>query len=96
MDEALVVGRHRLSMAEAETLRFEKKPLEFDTVFSIVEDRKRTARKPSALVLEPILLSRYFKPEQEKEEIEMAITKALDQYFKTPDKPGSPSSAPTF
>ena len=47
----------------------------------IVQDQKRKERAAPAFVLEPAFLSRYFKPEQGREEIEETIAKALDRYL---------------
>jgi len=80
--EVLSEQHDRLSLAEADLLRKERKPLTREAVLRIVEDpRHKAMQAPSSFKLEPEFLSRYFKPEQSQEEISEIIAKALDQYF---------------
>jgi len=82
VDEVLASGRHKLSLAEANALRNEKKPLTREAVLHIVKDAGRDAMRTLALRLDPLLLSRYFKPDQSLDEIETTIAKALELYFR--------------
>ena len=80
--EVLSERHDRLSLAEAELLRKERKPLTKEAILRIVEDpRHKAALTPPSFKLEPEFLSRYFKPEQSQEEISEIIAKALDLYF---------------
>jgi ParB family chromosome partitioning protein len=79
VDEVLTTTRNKLSMAEAEELRKARKPLTREFVYSTVEDK--TTRSAAPFKLEQSFISRYFTPEQNREEIEHIIAKALDMYF---------------
>jgi ParB family chromosome partitioning protein len=79
--EVLATERHRLSLAEADALRAAEKPLSREAVLDIVKDRRRGKRSAAPFILAPELLLQYFAPEQEKDEIEDIIAKALAMYF---------------
>jgi ParB family chromosome partitioning protein len=81
VDEVLVAGRYRLSMEEAEILRELPKPLTPDAIRQVVQDQKRKARSATPVTLKPVFLSRFFKPEQTRDEIEAIIARALERYF---------------
>jgi ParB family chromosome partitioning protein len=81
VDEVLVSGRYRLSMEEAGVLREVPKPLRLEAIRQTVQDKKRTARTVSSILLQSEFLSRYFKKEQTRTEIEQIIAEALDKYF---------------
>ena len=82
VDEVLTTEHYRLSMADADALRHAKRPLTRKAVVQIVKDPGHDAAKtPPPLRLEQEFLSRYFKPEQDHDEIAAIIAKALDQYF---------------
>ena len=55
-------------MDEAEELRKASKPLTRDVIYHIVEDK--TTRASAPFKLEQSFISRYFKPEQSRDEIE--------------------------
>ena len=82
VDEVLSTEHYRLSMSEADALRFEKRPLSREGVLGIVQDAGRSGvRSTVVFKLEPEFVSRYFSPEQDHDEITAIIAKALDQYF---------------
>ena len=79
VDEVLTSTRYKLSMDEAERLRNADKPLSRDVIYNIIEDK--SARTAAPFKLDQSIVSRYFGPEQSRDEIESIIIKALGMYF---------------
>ena len=84
VEDVLCDGNYKLDMNKADALKTAagSKPLTHDIVENILKGVKK--RKPpvsAGLKLQPKILSKYFKPDQKKTDIENIIVKALDYYF---------------
>jgi len=80
VDEVVATARCRLSLADAEALRHEERPLQRDDVLQIVTE-VRSPRKKTTLALPSALLEKHFPPDCQAEEIEAIIAQALELYF---------------
>jgi len=83
VEDVLFDGNYKLDINKAESLRLasEKKPLTHDIVEEILIGTKKTRRQSTGFKLQPKIVSKYFKPDQKKADIENTIIKALEYYF---------------
>jgi len=83
IEDVLGDGNYKLDMNKAEYLRIasEKKPLTHETVEEILVGTKKPRRVTAGFKLQPKIVSKYFKPDQKKADIENTIIKALEYYF---------------
>jgi ParB family chromosome partitioning protein len=84
VDNVLNSGNYKLDLKKAEALKaaYEKKQLTHDSAEEILKgQQKHKATYPSGFKLQQKILSKYFKPEQKRADIEGTIVKALDYYF---------------
>jgi len=84
VEDVLCDENYKLDMNKAGALRIaaKAKPLTHDIVEEILKGVKK--RKPpvsAGMKLQPKILSKYFRPDQKKADIENTIVKALDYYF---------------
>ena len=74
----------KVDMKKASTLRaFDKSgKLTWDKAVAIIsgEDTKKD-KKPTAIKIQPQIISKYFRPNENKKDIEKVIDKALEMYF---------------
>ena len=84
IDEVLESSPYRVSMKTAESLRTfaEDSPLDHENVEIIISgEGKPKATEQAGFTLKPRIISRFFKPTQNKKEIEAIVIKALENYF---------------
>ena len=77
--DILTTTKCKLSMNEAEKLRLADRPLTKEVVNAIIEDT--TVREASPYKIDINIIKRYFKPTQNRDEIEDIISKALEMYL---------------
>jgi ParB family chromosome partitioning protein len=76
----------KIDMLKAQTLRnlSESGKLTEDNITAILSgEYNKKLKKQIAFKLKPKIISKYFKPEQNKAEIEVVIDKALALYFES-------------
>ena len=84
VEDILGDGNYRIDMNKAEALRLasEKKPLTHETAEQILVGAKKPKQvHTSGFKLHPQIVTKYFRPEQKKAEIEKTIEMALEFYF---------------
>jgi len=88
IEEVLSNGEYKIDLNKAKLLRSYSKSgnLNEDKITAILSgelEKNKREKKPTAFKLKPKIVSKYFKPEQNKVEIEEVIDKALALYFET-------------
>lgn len=86
LEELLVEGK-KINMEQAEALRRNSKEGELTKpLICEILDSEHSSQKVMPVKLSNQLLSKYFRPEQNKAEVEDIISKALEQYFANQNK----------
>jgi ParB family chromosome partitioning protein len=85
MIEAIISeNTFKVDMKKASTLRaFDKsEKLTWDKAVSIISGEvTKKEKKPAAIKIQPQIISKYFRPNENKKDIEKVIEKALEMYF---------------
>lgn len=86
MVEAIISeNTFKVDMKKASTLRIydKNKQLTWDTAKAIISGEiNKKDKKPTAIKIQPKIISKYFSPEEDKKDIENIIEKALELYFR--------------